>query len=1002
MSPYVELHTHSYFSLLDGTSSPRSLVEQAHQQGMSALALTDHDNLYGAVQLSQVAKSLNIKAIHGAEMTLEDGSHLTLLVRNQQGWENLCYLVTIAQNNAPKGQGSLPIAELMGNANGLICLTGCRNGVIPKAIRANNWNKANVAMLDYLEAFGLENTWIELQHHRLAGDTKLNDALVQFAKQHNVGYVATSNVHYVHREQSRLQDILVCIQHNTPLDDAIPYLRPNSEYYFKSEISLNPLYKDYPDALENTCVVADLCDFELDFGLQDLPQFPTPDNMTAIQYLQHLCDTSDRYCHPEQVQHELAIIENAGLANYFLIVWDIVKYSQDNGIRCQGRGSAANSVIAYLLGISPIDPIEHDLVFERFLSAERQVVPDIDIDFDAKRREEVIQYIYEHYGTDHSAMACTFITFRSRSAIRDVGKALGIPPSLVDTMARSVDRRGALIQEHITDKLPNSPLWQHLTELVEQIKGLPRHLSIHNGGMIITGSPITNRLPTEPATMPNRVVVQWDKESLEDAGIVKIDILGLRMLSAVSQASDMVKVDVDNLNFDDPDVFQMIRNADTVGVFQVESRAQMNTLPRFQPRTFEDLIIAISLIRPGPIQGDMVHPYLRRRLGKEDVNYYHESLEPALQETLGIILFQEQVLKVARDMAGFSSGQGELLRRALGKKDAITAIAEFHDAFIEGSIRNGVPQNIAESVFIKLLGFGSYSFPKSHASAFAVVVYQSAWLRRYHPSAFYTVLLNNQPMGFYAPSVVVNDARRQDIQILSVDINLSDSVCIMLDESTIRLGLNYVRTVGAMAIERILSSRKQTKFSSLRDFVKRTRLSSRAIENLIQAGAFDKFGESRRQLVWELGRLHPDESLDLKTDETIILPELSRLDLLNMEYNALGLSTEDHIMAVLRETLTAQRICNSQEIDDAPIGIMLTCAGLVVVRQAPPTAKGFRFITLEDEFGFINIIVRPKIYDQYRRLLRNEQLLVVEGEIQREQSVVNIVAQRFFAIPIIY
>lgn len=997
MSSYVELHTHSYYSLLDGASSPAELINQAILSGMPALALTEHDNLYGAIPFAQAAQSAGIKAIFGAEITLEDDSHLTFLVRSQLGWQNLCKLITVAQHNAPKGLARLPYDTLQQHTTGLICLTGCRQGRVPNALIQGDYELARKHLCQLIDYFEAGSVWVELQDHQQVDDSRLVDALVKLARDCHVGYVATNNVHYANREQSRLQDVLVSIRHNTPLDEAPHLLRGNSEYALKSGQQVQKLFKQYPDAISNTVVIAEQCNFQPSYGLQDLPAYPIPNGLSAIDYLRTLCRHSSRFRHPQRVGDELEIINHAGLANYFLVVWDIVRYAREQGIRCQGRGSAANSLVAYLLGISPIDPVAHDLVFERFLSAERQIVPDIDIDFDAARREEVIQYIYERYGIEYSAMACTFITYRSRSAIRDVGKALGIPMSLIDTMASSVDRKGASISERISDKPPQSPLWQHLSQLVEQIKGIPRHLSIHNGGMVITSVPLTKRLPTEPATMSGRVVVQWDKEALEDAGLIKIDILGLRMLSAVSQAADAVGADIDNLSFDDPEVFKMISTADTVGVFQVESRAQMQMLPRFQPRNFNDLVIAISLIRPGPLQGDMVHPYIRRRLGEEPVDYFHPLLEPALKETLGVILFQEQVLKVARDLAGFSAGKGELLRRALGKKDATSAITHFKDDFIRGAILKGVSEETALIVFNKLLGFGSYSFPKSHAAAFAVVVYQSAWLRKYHPAAFFTALLNNQPMGFYAPSVVVNDAKRQGLKVLRVDINLSQAECLMLDRKTIRLGFNYVRGIADSASERILDSRKQA-FRDLQDFCQHCDLSQRQLENLIQAGAFDSFNQSRRDLIWELGKLGKDDEMALDYQDDINLPEATRLDLLNMEYNALGLSTDDHIMSFLRDWLRGKSILDSQAIERTSNGTMIRCAGMVVIRQAPPTAKGFRFITLEDEFGFINVIVRPQIYDRYRRVIRSEQLLLILGEVQFERSVVNVIATQIHAL----
>lgn len=999
MSQYIELHTHSYYSLLDGTSSPAELVQGAALLGMSALALTDHDNLYGAIPFAQAAQSAGIQPIFGAEMTLEDDSHLTLLVRNAIGWENLCQLITIGQHNAPKGQSRLPYDALSAHTDGLICLTGCERGAISQAWQRRDMNEALQIVHSLCDWFGRDSLWVELQHHKRAWDTERIRDLVALADYMGVGYVATNNVHYARREQSRLQDVLVCIRHNISLDDAAGYLRPNSEYGLKAGQQMwQGFHEDYPDALRSTVMIAQQCQFVPRYGLQDLPPFPTPRGESAIAYLRHLCETSSRFRHPERVRYELDIIEGAGLANYFLVVWDIVRFARREGIRCQGRGSAANSLVAYLLGISPIDPLAHDLVFERFLSAERRVVPDIDIDFDAARREEVIQYVYTRYGTDHAAMACTFITFRSRSAIRDVGKVLGIPASLVDSMANSVDRRGALATEDVTDKPPPSPLWEHLHRLVSEIKGLPRHLSIHNGGMVITGMPLATRMPTEPAAMTGRVVVQWDKDALEEAGLVKIDLLGLRMLSAVSQAAEAVRVDVDALSFDDPAVFEMVSAADTVGVFQVESRAQMQMLPRFKPRTFNDLIIAISLIRPGPLQGDMVHPYIRRRLGEEEISYFHPLLEPALKETLGVILFQEQVLKVARDLAGFTAGQGELLRRALGKKDATAAIATFRDDFLQGARSKGVSEETALLVFNKLLGFGSYSFPKSHAAAFAVVVYQSAWLRKYHPVAFYTALLNNQPMGFYAPSTVANDARRQGLRLLPVDVNLSMPVCMIVDDRTIRLGFNYVKGVGEVAADAILSAQQDARFDSLLDFCRRTGLAQRQVENLIQAGALDALGASRRDLLWEVGRLRLDDTFAWDTAEHVQLPEATRLALLNMEYDALGLSMHDHIMAVLREWLNEQRLLNSRSLAQVASDLVVRCAGLVVIRQAPPTAKGFRFITLEDEWGFINVIVRPQVYDIHRKVIRQEQLLRVHGTLQRESDVLNVLATGLYPL----
>jgi error-prone DNA polymerase len=996
MINYAELHCHSYYSLLDGASSPQALVQRAVELGMSALALTDHDNLYGALVFAEAAQTAGIKPIFGAEMSLEDGSHLTLLVRNEQGWVNLCQMISLAQANAPKGQASLPISALESYSEGLIALTGCTQGSVSQALQKGDGLTARKLLAYYLDCFGKENLWVELQHHHLPQDKVRNAALIQVAKDMRLGLVATNNSHYACREESRLQDVLVCIRQNINLDDATSYLRPNSEYHLKAGAELA---ENLPiDALENSLAIAERCQFQPRFGLQDLPDFPS-NGQSPQQALRQLCYQSPHFRHPEQLDYELSVIEATGLSNYFLLVWDIMRYAKAQGVRAQGRGSAANSLVAYLLGISLIDPIAHNLVFERFLSAERPLAPDIDIDFaHGDAREKVIQYVYESYGTDHAAMACTFITYRRRSAIRDVGKVLGIPLTVLDSLSHDVDRKGASHQESLREALPDTPLWRQFAELVEAIQGLPRHLGLHNGGMVLMKQPLASRLPTEPAAMPNRMVVQWDKDSLALAGLVKVDILGLRMLSVLSEAAKLAGINLDNLSFDDPKVFEMISMADTIGVFQVESRAQMQMLPRFRPKKFLDLIIAISLIRPGPLQGNMVHPFLRRWLGEEAVTYFHPLLEPVLKETLGVILWQEQILQVAQALAGFSPAQGELLRRALGNKDATAAIASFKSQFIEGALAKNVPENIALLVFEKLLGFGSYSFPKSHAAAFAVLVYQSAWLRCYHPAPFFSALLNNQPMGFYTPSVIVNDAKRHGIRVLPVDIQQSEAACTVIDPLNIRLGLHYVRSLGDAAVQRLLAAREDKSFSNLADLARRGRLSERSIEQLIQAGALDIFGKSRRELVWELGKIHQAMALDLREMDEIDFPELTRLEKLRMEYGALGLSTEDHIMALLRTHLDEHEIYHSQHLNKATNSAYILCAGLKVVIQAPPTAKGFRFITLEDEFGFINVIVRPQIYEQHRRIIRQAELLLVKGIVQREREVVNLMAESIQAI----
>ncbi|MBL8147794.1 MAG: DNA polymerase III subunit alpha, partial [Anaerolineae bacterium] len=779
---YAELHCHSWFSLLDGASSVEQLVNRAVALNLPALAITDHDAVYGVPRFVRAAEAAGIRPIVGAELTTSSG-HLTLLVENERGWGNLCALITRARHNAPKGEALLPAEELEGHTNGLIALSGCRKGPVVSALLRKDSQETWRAAQRLRDWFGQDHLYIELQHHLLLHDEALMHALAGLADALHLPVVATNNVHYATIEERRAADVMTCIRHGVTLDEAGRRLRLNAEYRLKSAAEMAERFSAYPAALAATMEIAERCRFELHSGVQDLPVFPVPDGQTATKYLRDLCvagifrrygETSEAVL--RQIEHELAVIDLAGLSNYFLILNDLIHFARGQGIRCQGRGSAANSLVAYLLDITPVDPLRHALLFERFLSAERQTTPDVDIDFDAARREEVIQYVYQRYGHAHAAMACTLVTYRARSALRDVGKALNLPPDAVAEAAKWLDTSDP-------QKLADSPdlqralgsrwmsnRWAKLLDVCRQLDGAPRHLGIHNGGMVVTGPPLNERLPTEPATMPGRFVVQWDKDGLEDAGMVKIDILGLRMLSAISDAVEHVyaltgqSLDLGHLTHDDPAVYRMISAADTIGVFQVESRAQAQILPRLRPRCFNDVIISISLIRPGPVQGNMVHPYLRRRDKSEPITYLDSRLEPALSETLGVVLFQEQVLKVARDIAGFTPGQGELLRRALGSKRAEQELAALEHDFVEGAVRQGVPEATARQIYNQLRGFAGYSFPKSHAAAFAVLVYQSAWLRLYHPLPFYLGLLNNQPMGFWSPAVILGDAERRKIR----------------------------------------------------------------------------------------------------------------------------------------------------------------------------------------------------------------------------------------------
>lgn len=969
---------------------------------MRALALTDHDAVYGAVAFSEACQLHGVNPIFGCELTLHDESHLTLLVENKTGWTNLCRLITLARHNAPKGAARLPDGVLEAHADGLICLTGCAAGPVAGRLGLGDRDGAREALGWLREIFGRNQLYVELQDHQQPADKGRNRQLYQLAVNSGVPYVATNNVHYATPDGQPLHDLLTCIRHLTPIDQAAHLLRPNGHYYLKGDFEMAQAFGQIPQALTNTVEIANRCTFDLTFGIQALPTFPTPDGQPAIRTLYGLCEraVAERYTPVPsdvyaQLYHELAVIERAQLANYFLIVWDIVRFAREKHIGCQGRGSAANSLVAYLLDISPIDPLAHNLVFERFLSNERQKTPDIDIDFDAARREEVIQYVYTRYGAEHVAMACTFSTFRTRSAVRDVCKVLGLS---AEHAAYALD---VLHEEETADRnaLPVAAAKPAATnglliDLVQQLRGVPRHLGLHNGGMVIMGAPLADRLPIEPATMPDRTVVQWDKEGLEDVGLVKIDVLGLRMLSAVNEACALLGKTVRETipqPFDDPAVYQMIAEADTMGVFQVESRAQAQVLPRLKPTCFNDLVVTISLIRPGPVQGNMVNPYLARRAGTAPVEYLHEKLKPALEETLGVILFQEQVLKVARDLAGFTAGQGEQLRRALGRKNAYAALDALRDQFLRGARLSGVSAEIAEQVFGQLRAFGGYSFAKSHAAAFAVLVYQSAWLRKYQPAAFFTALLNNQPMGFWTPAVLIGDARRHGLDVLPVDVQRSGAVC-QLEAGQIRLGFNYVKGLRAEDVNQLLSGRP---FADLHDLCRRTELPRRLVENLILAGAFDVWHTSRRLLLWQFGRIRYQAGelpLEFVEEGQPLTPE-TIAERRTLEIARTGLSTGPHIMAELRSSVP-QGVIGTQQLARVAAGQRVTIAGLLVVHQAPYTAKGFRFLTLEDEAGLMNVVIRPKLYAQYRRLLASSRLLQVTGLIERRGGVINVIAER--------
>jgi len=1019
---YAELHCHSYFSFLDGASSPEELVARAADLGLEALALTDHDGLYGAVAFYRAATKADIKPIIGAEVTLTDASHLTLLAKNRHGYGNLCRLLSYAHRDQPKGTAALAKDLLAEHSQGLICLSGCARGAAAQLLLHGDTDGARRALVEMASWFAPGDFAVEIQRQWGRKDAYLSLGLIALADELDLPVVATGNVHYARREQSRLQDVLVCIKHNVTLAEANNLLRPNSEFFLRSPEEMARLFADRPDALDYAAAIAERCELSMDFSADAIPAFPLPPGESADGYLRRLCEEALPIRHPEnsaaareQMEHELRVIRQTGLAEYFLTVHDIVTFAREQGIRCQGRGSAANSIVAHLLGITAVDPLQHNLLFERFLSVERyckeRAIPDIDLDFERDRREEVIQYLYRRYGWEHTAMVCTLVTFRARSAIRDVGKALGFAPEALARVSQGLDVRRAseLDAEALADTIGEdaySEKWRTLCELCHQIDGIPRHLGIHVGGMIVTRCPLLEVVPLEPATMPGRVVVQWDKDSVEDAGLIKIDLLSLAMLSAIGESAALIeeetgaKVDLSALSPDDPAVYDMICGGDTIGVFQVESRAQAQMLPRLKPRSFNDLVIEIALVRPGPLQGGMVHPYLRRRSGQEPVSYQHPAMAKSLADTLGIIIFQEQVLMVARDVAGFSPGEAELLRRAMGRKRSREEMESLRERFVQGAVQNGASKEQAQQIYNQLAAFSGFGFNRAHAASFALLTYASAWLKRYYPLQFFTALLNNQPMGFYSPSVVVEDAKRHGIRLLPPDVNLSGERC-RIEDKAIRLGLNYVRGLGPKACRTIVLARAAGPFSDLSDLCRRAPLHREAIEALILSGALDGWGVSRRRLLWNLNRAiqATEKRSPLLVDDlpNVPLPPLSASESLALEYAHTGVSSGGSPASLFHKALQRARALPSVHLADADPGVWVRVGGQVIVRQRPPTAKGFVFVTLQDDCGHVNLVLRPTIYQEHRLDVRAPGLLA-EGVVEREAAVVNVIVERLWPL----
>jgi error-prone DNA polymerase len=1007
--------------LLDGSSSPRALARRAAALGMPALAITDHDGLYGVVRFDAACREMGLRPIIGAELTLEDGTHLLLLARTQEGYHNLSRLISHAGLAGEKRRPRLAFSTLQSHTAGLIALSGCPAGGVPRLLRAGNAEGARALARRLAMLFGHEGFWIELQRHFLAEDNALLVGLRDLANELGLGQVVTNDVHYARARDADLQDALVCIRERITVEDAHPARRRNGEYALKSAARMAALFPDCPEAIANSVLIAGRCSVSLDFKEARLPPFPVPEGTTPIGRLRDLCRqglyrryVDNRVAALDRLEYELGVIERTKLAEYFLIVYDIVQFARREGILCQGRGSAADSIAVYCLGITPVDPLTHNLLFDRFLQEGRVSMPDIDLDIQNDRREEVIQYVYDRYGEAHTAMVCNVVTFRPRSALRDLGRVLGFPPPLIDRLAKSVDgwspedAHAAIDRLGLAEEQRESRPWATLIRLADALDGCPRHLSIHVGGMIITSRPLMEIVPLERATMPGRVVVQWNKDDVEDAGLIKIDLLGLGMLALISEAGNLVRAaggDMpaqEDLPLDDERIYAMLRRGDTIGCFQVESRAQEQMVHKHQPREFNDIVVQVAIVRPGPIMGNMVHPYLRRRQGLEPVRYPHPLLEDILRDTLGIVLYQEQIIQIATDVAGFTPAGADRLRRAMTGGRASGGMEALRADFEAGCRANGLTEEQAATLFVQISGFGQYGFCRSHAACFALLAYQSLWLKHYHPAPFYCALLNNQPMGFYSPAVIANDARRHGVPMLPVDVSYSQVRCT-IEDGAIRLGYNYVRHIGGAAQARIASTLAEGPFSSVVNFWARTGMDLKAMAALTRVGAFDPFGVSCRQVLWDLPLLAEEARalagqriLLREPDEHADLPNMDQYDHVEAEQEVLGLSTGIHPFHFVRPRLPAH-ILRAETLKFIQNGIVVWTAGFAICRQRPGTARGFVFLTLEDETGVVNIIVRPPLYERERLLVRRP-LVVVEGIMQREGGARNLIARRFAAV----
>jgi error-prone DNA polymerase len=1050
---YIELHARSAFSFLEGASLPEALAGRAAELELPAVALLDRDGLYGAPRFHHAALKNNIRAHIGAEVTAADGYRYPLLVKTQKGYQNLCRLITRMKLRAAKNEGCISAEEMAEHAAGLVCLTGGAEGPLAHALGRGDITGGMECVRELSAIFGRENVYVELQRHLHRDEEARNQAAVEIARKLHLPLLATNGVSHATRIERQVLDVFTSIRHHVPLEAAGRLLARNSERHLKPGERMTRLFADLPEAIAQTPELSSRLEFTLkDLGYE-FPKYPVPDGETQDSFLRQRTmegmisryDANDEKAR-RQLERELALIERLELAGYFLIVWDIVRFCREKNILVQGRGSAANSAVCYSLGITAVDPVGMDLLFERFLSDERHEWPDIDLDLPSgDQRERAIQYVYERYGKLGAAMTANVITYRGRSAAREAGKALSFDLETLDKLTSLVNAweykdDDDTLMRHFQDSGFDieHPRIKKFLELCIRMQDLPRHLGQHSGGMVVCKGQLDSVVPLEPATMPGRVVVQWDKEDCADMGIVKVDLLGLGMMAVLEETIEIIRdryredVDLSRLPADDPLVYETLRKADTVGMFQIESRAQMSCLPRLRPVKFYDIVVQVAIIRPGPIVGKMVHPYLKRRAGREPVEYPHPSLEPVLARTLGVPLFQEQLLRMAMIAAGFSGGEAEELRRAFGFKRSEARMKEIEKKLRAGMIRTGIAAEAQEMIVKSITSFALYGFPESHAASFALLAYASAYLKCRYLAAFTAAILNNQPMGFYSPATIVKDAQRHGLRVKPIDVAHSDWKCTLERDGgnwAVRLGLRYAKGLREEPTQAIVAERSIRAFASIEELKQRVpSLQKAELITLAEIGAMNFFKPSislevdtgaetggqkrrrfhRRDALWQVERvarlagplLDDRQEAPVNKEEIAgsspLFPDASPLspmtdaERLMADFRGTGMTVGPHPMSYCRAAMAKLGVRRAYELEHLPNGIRLRIAGAIIARQRPGTAKGFVFLSVEDETGIANAIISPDVFAENRVTIVSHPFLLIEGQLQHQDNVISV------------